>query len=106
MSGATVMLTGWPLTGIELEAVVNFNQEAEALACQFNGQLQLPVAVIWTVCWPGFAPPWVALKTRELGEGCASVQGASTNKLTVIVCGLPLAGPPLASLPTRPIWPT
>src|SRR5947209_19707711 len=108
MFGATLILTHCPLTEIEPEAGVTFNQEApaETLACQLNGQLQLPVAVICTVCGPRLAPFCVALKTRELDEGCVRVQGGSTNKLTVMVCPLPLAAIPLESLPVRPIWPT
>src|SRR2546427_12903646 len=108
MVGVTAILTDWPLTEMEPEAGVNVNQEApaETLACQLNGQPQLPVAVIWTGCGAGSDPFCAALKTRELDEGCTRVQGGRTSKLTVMVCGLPPALTPLESLPVSPICPT
>ena len=72
-----------------------------------SGQTQLPVPVNMTVCIAGLADaPCIALKERALDEGGDRVQGDCITRFTIIVCGLPGAGFPFASIPTSVICPT
>ena len=59
-----------------------------------------------TDCELGLPMSCVALKATELCEGCCSTQGGSTSKLIIIVCGLPEAVLPLASVPFSTTCPT
>lgn len=59
-----------------------------------------------TDCELGLPMPCVALNATELCEGCCNTQGGSTSKFTVIVCGLPEAVLPLASVPFSTTCPT
>ena len=97
------MEADWPLATNEPEVGVKVNQGAEFVlaTCQLNGQAQLPVPVIETLCELGLVLFCVALKATALSEGDCNVQGGSTSKLTVIVCGLPGAELPALSVPIR-----
>jgi hypothetical protein len=108
MLGAILRVADCPLALSVPEAGDNFNQEAEDVteAFQFRGQLQLPDAVIVIACGVGSVEPCGALKASELDDGCASVQGGWTTRLTVMVCGLPLAGTLLLSLPLNTTCPS
>src|SRR6266702_7040032 len=89
--GATWIVTCCPPAVIEPEESARFNQEAELpmLVCTLSGHAQLPEAVIVTGCGPGSALPRTALNASAPDEGCASMHGGCTRRLTMIVCGLP-----------------
>src|SRR6266568_3866179 len=72
-----------------------------------SGQTQLPVPVNMMVCAAGLADaPCTALKESALEEGGDRVQGDCITRSTTMVCGLPGAGIPFASMPTSVICPT
>jgi len=72
-----------------------------------SGHIQLPVPVNRTVCVAGLAvAPCTALKERALDDGGDSVQGGCITRFTTIVCGLPGAVLPFASIPLSVICPT
>jgi len=74
---------------------------------QVTGQTQLPVPVNRTVCAAGVeAAPCTALKESALEEGGDIVQGGCITRFTTMVCGLPGAEIPFASMPLSVICPT
>ena len=80
---------------------------AVELSFHVTGQTQLPVPVNMTVCAGGLAAaPCTALKERALEEGGEMAQGGCTTRVMVMVCGLPGAWLPLASMPLSVTCPT
>src|SRR5439155_4131770 len=81
MVGITLKETDCPLCTKVPDVAESFNHDGELaiVAFQFNGQLQLPEAVIVTDCGLGSDAPCTALKARALAEGCSSVHGGKTT---------------------------
>ena len=93
---------------LPLDAVcVNHLADGAPVVFHESGHTQLPVPVNMTVCVAGLADvPCTALKERALDEGGDRVQGGCIIRLTTIVCGLPGARFPFASIPLSVICPT
>lgn len=109
MFALTLTLPDCPMPPmVPLDAVcVNQLPEGATVVFHDSGHTQLPVAVNRTVCAAELADaPCTAVKERALDEGGDSVQGGCIIKLTMMICGLPGAALPFASMPLSVICPT
>jgi hypothetical protein len=109
MFALTPRLPDCPVPPIVPLVCDNVNQLAsgETVVFHDSGHTQLPDPVNKTVCATGLADaPCTALKERALEEGGDKVQGGCITRLTMMICGLPGAAFPLASMPLSVICPT
>jgi len=104
---STPILPDWPApVSVPLEVSLSQGEAGTTLVFHDTGQRQLPHPVKVTVCGVGVDEPASALNDRKLDEGGAIEQGGCTNRVIVMVCGLPGAGLPLVSDPLRVTCPT
>src|SRR5947209_4795194 len=81
MEGITLKEMDCPLCTNVPDVGESFNHDGALaiVACQLNGQLQLPEAVIATDCGLGSVAPCAAVKATALAEGCCRVHGGRTT---------------------------